>query len=499
MRPLVLGMNATMDDVCIPIERTAETLRWLAAGELPPKIVAAFDGALGTLIDSVNQCIDALGLLVEDRKKLFAAQISGEFDYRLDTRKYQGVFRVIAEGSNAMVQSYVDHTMEMLSVLSAYSAGDFRPVLPPMPGRLAVANETLDHLRKTLLNIICDAGMLSEAAAAGALDIRADADRYKNDFRDIICRMNRSLDAFQKPMRAIGEVLNGMANKDFSRLVTGEFPGDYGKIRDNVNAVVRNMHEAIKQIAASAAEVAEESKRLTIGSNALVNDNQAQSANIQEITSCVEELVTSVDQVKDNATHATSTAGRANQLAESGNEAVQRSVAAMKLIQNSSLQIGDIIQVIADIASQTNLLALNAAIEAARAGEHGMGFAVVADEVRKLAERTNEAAHEIFELVKQSGERIEEGSQLSDRAGQSLEEIIKAANESARRITEIACATVEQSRTAADVSRAIENVAQTIERSVANSELIAETGAQLDLQVHNLHRLVGEFVVEEMA
>ena len=66
--------------------------------------------------------------------------------------------------------------------------------------------------------------------------------------------------------------------------------------------------------------------------------------------------------------------------------AVQKSIEGMELIKTSSTQIGEIIQVISEIASQTNLLALNAAIEAARAGEHGMGFAVVADEVRKLAD-----------------------------------------------------------------------------------------------------------------
>ena len=214
------------------------------------------------------------------------------------------------------------------------------------------------------------------------------------------------------------------------------------------------------------------------------------------MTAAVEELARSIESVKANAEAADMVAKDANQMAGEGGKAVQQSVESMGLIRNSSQQIGEIIQVISEIASQTNLLALNAAIEAARAGEHGMGFAVVADEVRKLAERSNQAAREISSLIKESSQRVEEGAALSDQAGKSLKQIIEAANATAAKISEIAAATVQQAANAQEVSKAIQNVAQVTEQSAAGSEEMASSSQQLGAQATMLRDLVGTFQVD---
>ena len=129
--------------------------------------------------------------------------------------------------------------------------------------------------------------------------------------------------------------------------------------------------------------------------------------------------------------------------------------------------IGQIVNVIKEIADQTNLLALNAAIEAARAGVTGRGFAVVADEVRKLAERTTKATSEISTMihdiqteVQQNVSVIEEGRQQVQtteeefqRAEAALRKIVQELDGLRDSVTQIACAAEEQSAATQSAAR----------------------------------------------
>lgn len=220
---------------------------------------------------------------------------------------------------------------------------------------------------------------------------------------------------------------------------------------------------------------------------------QSQAAAVEEMSASVEQLIDSIDVITRSSAEAKAQAEESTTLAQGGGAAVTEAVSAMKLIQKSSEQINDIIQVISEIASQTNLLALNAAIEAARAGEHGLGFAVVADEVRKLAERSSEAAKEITQLIKESSRRVEEGAALSGKVGQSLKAIVEAVDKTARGIARIAESTESQAASATQVKSAIRSVSHTTESNAAAAEEMAASAEELGAQAQTLRDLVAKF------
>jgi methyl-accepting chemotaxis protein len=251
--------------------------------------------------------------------------------------------------------------------------------------------------------------------------------------------------------------------------------------------------QLIEEVIESATQFAEGSKAIASSSANLSDGAQAQAATVEEMTASVDELMGAIQVISKSAVESKTQADETAVMAKDGGNSVSEAVNAMRLIEKSSEQINDIIQVISEIASQTNLLALNAAIEAARAGEHGLGFAVVADEVRKLAERSSEAAKEITQLIKESSRRVSEGAQLSEKVGKSLSTIVTAADKTAAGITHIAEQTETQSTSASETHSAIQSVSETTESNAASAEELAASAEELGAQASSLQELVARF------
>jgi methyl-accepting chemotaxis protein len=331
-----------------------------------------------------------------------------------------------------------------------------------------------------------------------AADVTADALReMRSQEREQAIQMQQAEDKrlLEEKVNALSLIVEAASRGDLTQQVVVSGSDDMGRLSLHLCKMIGDLRLLIGEVMAAAQQQNEGAKIIAESSANLSEGAQTQAASVEQMTASVAQMIDAMEVISKNANAARIKALESSKLAQGGGETVHEAINAMKMIQKSSEQINEIIQVISEIASQTNLLALNAAIEAARAGEHGLGFAVVADEVRKLAERSSEAAKEITKLIRESSRRVEEGANLSKKVGESLTKILESVEVTAEGIGQIATSTEGQAASAQEVKAAIRSVSETTESNAAASEEMAASAEQLGAQAQSLRDLVAKFRV----
>lgn len=372
---------------------------------------------------------------------------------------------------------------------------------PEMQRRLLSDPKNLPHRATIKLgDEILDLNVTAIRDASGAYigpmvtwEVITETERAKEREKLLQSQQQAAKEELERKVNSLMQVVTAAADGDLTRESDVSGDDDMGRLAAGMCKMLTDLRNVISQVVEAASQQNEGARTIAESSANLSEGAQSQAASVEEMTASVEELIRTIEVISKNAADSKAQADETVGLAKGGGTTVTEAVNSMRLIQKSSEQINDIIQVISEIASQTNLLALNAAIEAARAGEHGLGFAVVADEVRKLAERSSEAAKEITQLIKESSRRVEEGANLSGKVGDSLKAIVEAVDKTATGIAKIAASTETQAASAAEVKMAIRSVSQTTESNAAASEEMAASAEELGAQAQSLRDLVSKF------
>src|SRR5690606_4940702 len=187
-----------------------------------------------------------------------------------------------------------------------------------------------------------------------------------------------------------------------------------GAIADSINYAIEALRELVATINDSAVSLDAAAKETQVSAGRLAKASVAQSKQVALASESVAAMAASTEEVSGNAERSADVARHSVDVAHKGGEAVRRTIDGMNAIREtiqetskrikrlgeSSQEIGNIVELINDIAEQTNILALNASSQASMAGEAGRGFAVVADEVQRMAERAANATKQIEVLVR---------------------------------------------------------------------------------------------------
>jgi methyl-accepting chemotaxis protein len=316
-------------------------------------------------------------------------------------------------------------------------------------------------------------------------------------------------------------VMQNFAQGDLTAHLAVKNNDAIGMISRGFNEAVANIRQLVVQVIEAVRETANASSHIAEVSQAMAEDIRRQARQTGAIASLIERMDTITGHNANEAARAARESAEASTDAQNGGvvvtstiqgittiaSVVAKSASTIEALGKSSEQIGEIVQVIEEIADQTNLLALNAAIEAARAGEQGRGFAVVADEVRKLAERTQKATKEIGTTIRviqsdtneavramhEGTREMDKGKTSAAQAAEALERIINRTSNVAAIISAMAESSKEQTSTSSNIVENVENISAVTEAATSSTSEIERTVQALQGLTDNLLNLVTRF------
>ncbi len=326
--------------------------------------------------------------------------------------------------------------------------------------------------------------------------------------------------SIMKPLRELTRIAKDLEEGDLRSEVKytakneiGEAMAAFAVAMQNLRQLIVQIDETAQGVAQASSEISSAAEQTGEGANQvaitvenLAKATEAQMMQIESVKKAVEAMVEAVNKINESYQKAQEDTDLTSRMASEGQKYIDRAVAQMEQIKNSSYamgdkvqelgalskQIGEIVDIISAIAEQTNLLALNAAIEAARAGEHGRGFAVVAEEVRKLAEQSGQSAQEIASLItgiqkgvaeavvvmEQGANEVNAGTQTIEESGKSFKEIMKAIEHLKSAMSEVGLSAQQIYQKSNEVQKSIAVTVQEFESTAAHTEEVSATAEE---------------------
>jgi methyl-accepting chemotaxis protein len=278
------------------------------------------------------------------------------------------------------------------------------------------------------------------------------------------------------------QIIAEQRRADMHRLA-GEFESAVGEIVDTVSSASTELEASAGTLNAAAGRAQQLAVVVATGS-------EETATNVQSVASATDQLSSSVGEigqrVQDSARMASAAVGQ-----------VERTNVRIGELSRAAATIGDVIELIEQIAGQTNLLALNATIEAARAGDAGRGFAVVASEVKALAEQTAKATGEIGQqisgiqvatqesvsAIREIGSTISRLSEIASAIAAAVEEQGAATQEIARNVQQAARGTQQVSSNVDDVQRGAAETGSASAQVLSAARMLSRDSNRLKLEV----------------
>jgi methyl-accepting chemotaxis protein len=401
---------------------------------------------------------------------------------------------------SSVIESAISEHTKLTDTLLAYSS--------------KLSNDLTEHSNSTILAVLISTGVGLLVCLAIALwigikgmarpiaDLKTVMEAYaRNELkaavpgigrRDEVGDMARTVEVFKTNAVEVERLKAGLEATE--KHAAEQRKIDMKKLADDfesaVGEIIETVSSASTELEASASTLTATAVRSQELTTMVAAASEEASTNVQSVASATEEMTSSVNEISRQVQESARIANDAVDQARKTNDRVSE-------LSKAAARIGDVVELINNIAGQTNLLALNATIEAARAGEAGRGFAVVASEVKALAEQTAKATGEIGQqitgiqaatqesvnAIKEISGTIEKLSEISSTIAAAVEQQGAATQEISRNVQQAAQGTQQVSANITDVQRGASETGSASSQVLSAAQSLSSDSNRLKLEV----------------
>ena len=301
--------------------------------------------------------------------------------------------------------------------------------------------------------------------------------------------------AVTRPLLQAVHFAETIAGGDLTHSIEVTHRDETGVLLSALMSMKSRLFDIVQEVQHGSESISSAAAQIVAGNQDLAARTEEQASSVEQTAASMEQITATVKNTSSHTTEATQLSADAANVVKNNGQMMKQVTEKMRVINETSDRMSDIINLIDSIAFQTNILALNAAVEAARAGEHGRGFAVVAGEVRQLAQKTASSASEIRHLIESSTSQAREGMALVEKAGGLINGMVSNVEEMDAILRQIGHASREQTEGISQINSAIGLIDSTTQQNASLVEESVAAAASLSEQALHLKDLVKVFRV----
>jgi len=246
-KTLLQGVNEMLDAVIKPLNVSAEYVDRISKGDIPPKIVDVYQGDFNEIKNNLNQCIDSLAGLIGEMNTMSREHDRGEIDVAIPSDKFQGAYKLMADGVNTMVFGHIAVKKKAMACVAEFSKGNFEAPLEKFPGKKAFINENIEALRSNVKEFIAQMKHMSDQHTAGDIDVAIPVEKFQGSYKVMAQGVNEMVFGHiavkKKAMACIAEFGRGNFEATLEK-----FPGKKAFINDTIEALRSNLKKVSAEV-----------------------------------------------------------------------------------------------------------------------------------------------------------------------------------------------------------------------------------------------------------